>query len=312
MKEKIPLEPVAHPIKKRLIDENLAMVKYLASEGKSIPKLTVKMLDDNLENPEEMNLSNDEIIILHNQLSQKIIPAKPKTILLLYNESKVDKWYKFLGPVWLVRRLMMTTLICLMVFIGISLSKDVNAASLAKGILNSSGRELFLNLFFILSAAALGGCFSALFQVNNYINNATYDPKFESSYWIRLLLGIIAGLMLAVVLTESMESNLQSIKGLHLTIPLLAMIGGFSAALVYRILTRLVWAVESIFLGKQDDLINQKVLNLQTLNEKENLSQKQNYLKDLAKIKSDISSKKPLGDIEKSVDDILNNLFNES
>ncbi len=312
MKEEEALKPISHPIKKRLLQENIAMIKYLASEGKTIPPLTEKILDNNIENPVELNLSNAEILTLHNQLSQKLLPAKPMSILLLYNEARKEKWYTFLGPVWLVRRLVIVTVVCLIAFIGISLSPCVNTQSLAEGILKSSGWELLINLGFILSAAALGGCFSALFQVNTYLNNGTYDPKFETSYWIRLLLGIIAGLMMAVVLTEAIDFKPAGDSGLKLTIPLLAMLGGFSAALVYRILTRLVFAVESIFIGKQEDVLNQKLTNLQALHEKENLSAKQAFIQNLTKLKSALSSNKPIEDVQKSIDDILNNVFNES
>lgn len=312
MTEIIATNVASNPIRHRLVQENLAMIKYLASEGKSIPKLAEKVLDSEDENLNDDCLTGNEILLLHKQLSNKIQPAKPKTILLLYMESKKGKWHNFLGPVSLVRSLMATTLFSLIVFIGVGLSPQVDAKNLSEGILNSSGFNLLLNLIFILSAAALGGCFSGLFQINKFINNGTYDPKYESSYWIRLLLGLIAGLMLAVIIPVSTNIEFGDGKSTQLTIPLLAMLGGFSATLAYRILTRIVWAVESLFVGKQDDIAEQKILGMKTLHEQEKNTEQQLFLQKLTKIKSDILSKKPQEEVEKAIDDMMRNMSDEN
>ncbi len=300
--------PSANKIKQRLVEEILAMLKHLSSEGKSIPKLAEKLIDCEDDKLIGESLTSDEILALHKQMSAKIHPAKPKTVLLLHTESKKGKWHNFLGPVRLVRSLMATTLICLGIFIAVGLSPQVNAKDLSEGILQNSGINLLLVLLFLLSAAALGGCFSALFQINKYINNGTYDPQYESSYWIRLLLGLISGLMLAVIIPVS--SNIEFGEGnvMQLTIPLLAMLGGFSATLAYRILTRIVWAVESLFIGKQDDIYNQKLENMQTLREQEKIKDQQVFIQKLTKIKSDISMNKPQEQIEKTIEEIMNNL----
>ena len=311
MNDVTPANPLSNPIKERLLAEILAMLKHLAEEGKSIPKLAEKIIDCEGEIAIDYNLSGNEILLLHRQLSQKILPAKPKTILLLFMESKKGKWLNFLGPVSLVRRLMATTLISLIIFIAVGLSPHVNAKGLSEGILQNSGFNLLLNLLFILSAAALGGCFAGLFQINKFLNNGTYDPKFESSYWIRLLLGLIAGLMLAVIIPVSTNIEFEEGKGMQLTIPLLAMLGGFSATLAYRILTRIVWAVESLFVGKQEDITEQKLLGMQTQHEQEKLISQYTFLQKLTKIKSDISSNKPQEEIEKTIEEIMNNLSSE-
>jgi len=300
--------PSSNQFKHRLVEEILAMLKHLSSEGKSIPKLAEKLIDCIDDNSIQESLSSDEILLLHKQLSNKIHPAKPKTILLLHMESKKGKWHNFLGPVRLVRSLMATTVISLIIFIAIGLSPQVNGQELSDGILNGSGINLLLNLLFIISAAALGGCFSGLFQINKYINNGTYDPKYESSYWIRLLMGLISGLMLAVIIPSLSSIEFGDGKGMQLTIPLLAMLGGFSATLAYRILNRIVWAVESLFVGKQDDITDQKMANMQTIHEQEKSTEQQIFLQKLTKIKSDISSSKPQEEIEKTIEDFMKNL----
>ncbi len=296
-------------LKNKLIDQAVAMIKYLAAEGKPIPVSSEKLLDVDVKNPEQIKITNEEILLIHKQLSQKVVPALPKTILLLFQESEKGKWLNFLGPVRLVRRLMATTIISLIIFVLISLSSNVDGESLSKGVLNNDGINLLYNLFFIIAAASLGGCFSNLFQANKFIVEGTYDPKYEGSYWIRLLLGIIAGLMLAVIIPAAGEINLGEGKGMHLTIPLLAMLGGFSASLVYRILNRIVWAVESLFIGKQDDASKQKILNMQTLHEQDKMIEQQNIFQNLMEIKSEIGGDKSSKEIQSIIDKAMNKIM---
>lgn len=69
----------------------------------------------------------------------------------------------------------------------------------------------------------------------------TYDPKYESSYWLRFILGLMAGLLLALLVPVSSGEGSTPLDR-----PVLALLGGFSAAVLYRILERLVAGVESI------------------------------------------------------------------
>jgi hypothetical protein len=309
MSDSNPGKNIPENLKLRIFNENLAMIKFLAGEGKSIPKLASKILTVSESKNQEECLSNNEMLHLHKQLSHKILPAKPNTILLLHKESKNKSRFRFLGPVPLVRQFMSVTLLCLLLFISLGVSKNVNREILSAGLLNSHGLVLLENLIFLLAAAALGGCFSELFQINKYISLGIYDPKFESSYWIRLLLGIVAGLMLAVIIPVSKYVNPEEASLNYVSVPLLAMLGGFSASLVYRILTRLVWAVESVFIGKQEDKATQKIISIQNLHEQEKLHEQKHLHKKLLKIKSQLSTEKSKIEIEKSIDELLQELL---
>lgn len=309
MSDSNPDKNIHGNLKLKIFDENLAMVKFLADEGKSIPKLASKLLTVSESENKEECLSNDEILHLHKQLSHRVLPAKPNTILLLYKESKNKSRLQFLGPVPLVRQFMSVTLFCLVAFISLGVSKNVNREILSAGLLNTHGLVLLENLIFLLAAAALGACFSGLFQINKYISLGIYDPKFESSYWIRLLLGLVAGLMLAVVIPVSKYVNTEGANLNYISVPLLAMLGGFSASLVYRILTRLVWAVESVFIDKQEDKAMQKIISIQNLHEQEKLHEQKHLHKKLLKIKSQLSTEKSKIEIEKSIDELLKDLL---
>ncbi|RXQ95626.1 hypothetical protein EO244_07120 [Ancylomarina salipaludis] len=285
-----------------LIDECIAMVKYLSAEGSAIPSEAKKIIDINKGKVSEWE--SHEILNLHKCLSLKVAPARPKTISLLYKEAQKNKWLAFLGPVGLVRRLMATTLLSLVSFILISLSPHVNNASVSKGILADHGFELLLNLMFFLSAAALGACFSNLFQANKYIVNGTYDPKYESSYWIRFVLGLIAGLMMAVLIPASLE--VQQSPGIgFLTVPILAMLGGFSASLFYRILNRAVTTVDTLLTGLTDKNSDNKTQERLLKQNQQQTLEKQQIVEELLSLKAEVKE----GDVNEKLKNTINKIL---
>jgi hypothetical protein len=136
--------------------------------------------------------------------------------------------------------MMLAGVLLLITFMLTALSPRVNTTS--GDIFNSSGIDLFVNELFLLAAAGVGAAFAGLFRANRYIADGTYDPKYESSYWVRFILGIIAGIVLAVLIPVGPN-------GKSFTRPLLALLGGFSASVVYRILGRIVDTLESFIEG---------------------------------------------------------------
>ena len=130
-----------------------------------------------------------------------------------------------------------------------------------------------------MTEPGLGACFAGLFQANRYIANNTFDPKFESSYWIRIVLGLMAGIILAELiplnlLSESGTSGSESGGSSSIAAlgkPVLALLGGFSAAAVYRIIARIVDALESLVRGDTKDAMaaRDQVNNLASLTQDE-------------------------------------------
>ncbi|HYZ22390.1 MAG TPA: hypothetical protein VE690_09555, partial [Rhodopila sp.] len=152
-----------------------------------------------------------------------------------------------LGAVPALRYLLVAAFGFSMVFFLASLHHEINPENLAKDIYTSSGWELALVMIFLLSAAGIGATFSALFEVYQSVSAGNYDPKLDSMYWVRIGIGLMAGLMLAQVLPLPPRDPAAD----TLTRPLLALLGGYSASVVHRILDRLVAAVDSIFMPKQ-------------------------------------------------------------
>lgn len=80
-------------MEKYLIDECIAMMKYLSAEGSAIPPDSVKLTDIN--RAKEAGWNSKEILNLHKNLSTRVAPARPKTISLLYREAETGSWFNF-------------------------------------------------------------------------------------------------------------------------------------------------------------------------------------------------------------------------
>lgn len=208
-----------------------------------------------------------ELASAHGNLSQIVAPATPKAIVVLEKHKSDTGPLRFLGPIPLIRHLMMAALASLILFIALGLNKAVTGDVL---IASSSDLPLLLNLLFLLAAAGLGASFAALFQANRFVVEGNYNPDYDPSYWIRFLLGLIAGIILAQVIpigeveiaagqaagTSGGQSIGQVGTGAELLAkPLLALLGGFAASAVYRILNRLVAAVDSIVRGDTREIV---------------------------------------------------------
>jgi len=91
-----------------------------------------------------------------------------------------------------------------------------------------------VNAFF---AAGLGSAFSTLWAVNGYVVARTFNPRYNSTYLVRFVLGLIAGLVLASIAPSIFTSG-TTMK--QFGPGLMALLGGYSAEAVNQILQRLV------------------------------------------------------------------------
>jgi len=245
--------------------EVLSMTRYAMSAGVNLPnhiyptieafsveheereKSKQRLKTDYVFKGEEA-LDISQLVEVHNLLSTAIAPATPRAVLLIDPAFAQKTFFSGISVVPLLRRLMLVAFFSLVGFIGIALSPLISE----KGgdIFSADGIILLTNLLFYVFSASLGACFSALFQANAYITNGQFDPKYEPSYWIRLLVGIMAGLILASLIPVEGAA----MQGLGK--PTLALVGGFSASLVYRILNLLVGIIEDIVKRMASALLN--------------------------------------------------------
>jgi hypothetical protein len=197
---------------------------------------------------------------IHGRLVEIVAPATPRTVLLLASETAKKRVWKFLGPVPLIRRMLVVAVVFLITLIVVSLSHFVDGNPNNFSFVHNSGISLLVNELFLLSAATIGACFSGLFQASRYVREGTFDPTYESSYWIRFILGLMACAIIVSLIDietyipgEDQSRPSASMGGIGK--PTLALLGGFSAAVVHRILQRLVTAVESLVRGDVQTMI---------------------------------------------------------
>lgn len=205
-----------------------------------------------------------ELTMVHQDLTAAIYPATPSTIVMLEDQKK--RPLRFLGPVPLIQRMTFVAIISLLTFLGLFMFEEVSASSVNGNILDYEDPMTFLlNELFILSIAAAGASFYALFEAYKYISNASFDSKYESMYWIRFILGILSGVILAQFIfidpaayggnMSETTTTSQSLGGFITYKPILAFLGGFSARVVHKILNSLVDSLETFISGSARDML---------------------------------------------------------
>ena len=236
-----------------------AMARYTLLHGLAVPPEMIAELARLTEPPADafgradadkaanaLGARARELASIHGKLTHIVAPATPQGITLLDTHRRQGRRFGWLGPVPLIRALTVTAIGFLIALVATALSPDVNSTNIDRGLLASSGTTLLWNTLFLLCCAGLGAAFAALFQAHRYIANSTYDPKYDASYGARLILGVIAGL----ILVEMLPSEIFTNGGLHnFRKPTFAMLGGFSATVVHRLLQHLVDTVETLVQG---------------------------------------------------------------
>jgi hypothetical protein len=230
-------------VREQIVHECAAMARYALASGLRLSPLTTSAIEAAVAAPRGTHDDVATLTRVHEQLAKLVHPATPRALLLMGDEHGTAQRFPMLGAVGLVRRLMAAAVVAMVVFIAASLTPYTNGDNTV--IQNSTGFPLLVVELFWLSAAAMGASFGLLLKVSRYVAARNYDPKYESAYWIKFFLGVMAGFILVAVLPVH-EVQGSSIELAH---PALAMIGGFGAEAVYRILTRLVEMVEGVFKG---------------------------------------------------------------
>lgn len=233
----------------QMVEEADAMIRFAAGQGLALPpevpvhinQLKVSYIIDGEPNWEP--ISSHELTMLiecHGKLAKLIEPAKPKSIALMKRDADDPSVFHFLGPVQLIRKLSIVAILCLLSTILVSTSPHVNLTTINQGLFNSQGVTLLLNQLFLLSCAGLGATFASLNKVNEYIKVGSYDPKFDSTYWTLFIMGLMGGVIIAELIPVSQLAEGSSAAAASFHKPVAALLGGFSADVIYRILSRLV------------------------------------------------------------------------
>ena len=191
----------------------------------------------------------DDLINAHNILAKNIAPATPKSIKYLKKlNNKESSGGILFSKLPIIRNLIILALFFLALFIGTSLSSQVNQESLAKGVLANFGEPLLLNLIFICATSGLGVVFYLLKSVSEAIQKGTLMPE-QSIYYVGLIvLGIMSGLILSEIV--STYNNGESLTVFNSSV--LALVGGFSSDAIFSILQGIINKIKAVFTSDSD------------------------------------------------------------
>ncbi len=250
-----PVAAPRTPLEDQLVRESTAMASYALASGKHLPNAVVQILQTSQAATASvdgsMAMASIDVGALswaHAELTRLVAPAAPRAVLLLAEQPGRGGRWSIFGPIRLVRYLLALALASVLGLLFIGATDQVSLAT--ANIFSLTGLPSILNSLFLLCAASVGAAFSGLFRINLYIAATTYDPKHDASYWVQYGLGVIAGVLLATLIPVTEAT------GAAITRPVLALLGGFSASLIYRLMDRLSRSIESMVTGAQDSSDN--------------------------------------------------------
>jgi hypothetical protein len=186
----------------------------------------------------------------HAELAQSIAPATPETVRLMADEREKHPLWCAFGPLPLVRQMLGLALFSLVLLHAVALSEEISVNNLSKSVLELSGYPLLITEGFLISAASLGSCFANLQRINTVISNGTYDPRIQSTYWTRWVMGVISGIVLSRLVYHFFAQAADDTNGSNLPAigrPILALLGGYSVDFVHGILRRTVNTLGNFF-----------------------------------------------------------------
>lgn len=249
------LKQTGAELREQVLHECVAMIRFALASGMTVPPTIADIVEKARFTPADQPMEMAPVIKVHSQLARMIAPATPRALLVMGDEHSTSKLAWF-GSVGLVRRMMAAAVISVVVFMVLGMSDYITSKRLSPE--TADGLPLLVNELFWMSAAAIGASFAMLMQVNDFIVKRTYDPKYEPSYWIKFVLGVMAGFIMAVMLPVAKVSPDGSEIVSALELPTLAMLGGFSASAVYRILVKIVESLESVFRGNAREQVAER------------------------------------------------------
>lgn len=305
-------------LREQIYLESRAMAEYSLAKGKYVPVSIIENIEamedysdneigENYDPKIRKDISLANIVEAHDFLARLIEPATPQTILLIDMEQKNTSILKFLGAVSLIRQLMMAAIISLTVFVSLMATTFIEGTKLAEDVLSAEGVDQLFRLAFYMSSAGLGASFAALYKANFYISKGTYDPSYQASYWIRFSLGIIAGLLLAILISErTMQSEGFLSNGVAR--PLLAILGGFSADLLYTFLHRMVETFKSLFESSSQDMLDAKAMEAKAKLASLEIERRMSLAQDLMDIQQKIGSSTDPEEFKQQLNELLQNL----
>lgn len=277
--------------------ESAAMAQYATKEGMAVQPADLQLIHRlDCERPTVCGRQTKEVAELaatHGRLAEVVRPATPHTLALLAFPTG-ELRLPWLGNVRLVRMLVSLTAVLLPLFVVLAVWAPRAAGTIDGWFTDGSIAQRLARVLYLLIAAALGAVFAALRKAFRYIGNLSYDEKYESSYWIRVVQGTTSGLVLSVLLANlffkdpSAGVDSATTTQFRITLPLLAFVGGFSEDLVFSILRRIIDALKTLVSGSLEDRVQDERNALAAESRLQGVAATQTMVKKLFDLKASI------------------------
>lgn len=288
-----------------------AMMRYAFASGIRVPSEIGLQVSGFAPEPRDTVGSGQpadpkRLVETHNQLAALVAPATPRTIL--YATSAKPGLLGNFGAIPLLRQLALMAWMALGVLVGAVTSGYAGSGtpgSMAAS--NAVGVVVVVNQLFFAAAATLGACFFALFKAQRYVGKTTFDPLYIPVYWTRVVLGVLAGMILANFL------SIDGVIGLvpdHLERVSVALLGGFSADAVFTILTRLVEAFNSLVQGSGSDAVAAEKQKCESRLNQERDRNKLSRANELISLRNKLSSAGDAKELEANVNQLIEKNLN--
>ncbi|MBL7127989.1 MAG: hypothetical protein ISS16_03290 [Ignavibacteria bacterium] len=287
-KKQIPLD-TCEPFAYSLLRDSLCMAEYVVESGLKLPtdagrelsNISTDLMNAKNENQDKKIISeiieknSEKLTHIYQAFADIVAPATPLTIRFT---TPTDRMFIWLGSkcVPIIRNMLIMSLIFLLGFIITSI-----------GLIKNVTWETNLNLFF---SAGLGAYFYSLYTANWYIVNRTFNPKYTTFYNNRIIIGIISGFILASIIKVSALPN-DGNTVIKFTPSIIALLGGFSADAVVKILNRIVAVLVALVRGDTKDIIESKMQEMKSKSEAKIYKDKINLAKELVENMTDLKKK---------------------
>jgi len=211
----------------KLRDEISQMLVFITSNDIQLDEEILQFVTNkNLEAGDDF----DVLFNTHQALCRKISPITPNTLKSSYSTN--------------------TTLFSI---------TTLGLVSAVFILFSSIVEELFVDWYIFLdplnigAAATLGSAFYSLFTANYYLKEKLYDASYDGIYRIRFLLGIFAGIILGLFAPTLLSDFAETTAQIGQTT--LALVGGFSAEAVLKILQRVSVTLVTLVNGDQKEQV---------------------------------------------------------
>lgn len=225
------------------------MIRYASASGIALPGRAVDTVD--LARAAALHPADvparplSELTDAHRQLAAAVAPATPNTIQLLADEQAKGV-LRYFGAKKYGRLLSMIAAVLFLAFVVMQML-----------IAPPGGDHRYLDVLVIALTSLVGGIFYVMFAMSKQLSAGAFKRSLEGQYTMLVILGGLAGTALAFLVIRPDTNGTITTGGFNVVVtrPLLALLGGFSAQTVYRILQRLVATLEALVQGSGEEMV---------------------------------------------------------